>query len=225
MLLDANVIAGYYLPQATTPRIHQRMHELCKAMRTVGRAEKPFVLFVPNFCVAEVFNVFRKYRFGKWNPKVKKTGGAISKEKYEKIYSQFQRDIHKGRLFYHYELSRYHLLNTALISPIDQHYAYERQRGREKPNPSPMSTLDLLIVGIGIELVRLHGNDSVFMLTDDDRIWQIVKRAGAMRENTVKRLGLNSASNLVGRRFSPKLFPKVVHLRKTSQAEFKELFA
>ena len=221
MLLDANVVAAHYLSKASTPKIALRMEKILAASRTRGKAGNSLILYVPNFCVAEVFNVFRKYRFGKWSRKVL-SNGPIPQREYQHIYAKFQKDIHNGRLFYHYELSRYHLLNTALVSPIDHHYAYERQ-GKEKKNPSPMSTFDLLIIGIAIELVRLHGKENVVLVTADNRIRQIMRRAATIPESVVKELGLHQAARLVGTRFSNSLYPQVLHLGHASTAEFERL--
>lgn len=222
LLLDANVVAAYYLPRSSHQRISLRMKELVSRLRKRGRAPKPFVLFLPNFCIVEVFNIMRKYRFGKWNKKVKSSGGIISKREYHRIYRQFQKDIHNGKLFYHYELSRYHLLNTALIGPIDNYYAYQRQRGKKKANPSPMSTFDSLIIGIGIELVRLHGRENVLLLTDDDRIYQMLQRASAIPKTTARKLGLYEAASLIGKQFARSLYPKALHLRKASNKEYAQ---
>jgi hypothetical protein len=220
LLLDANVVAGYYLPRSSNSLIHERMTQLVNMLKKRGRTPKPFVLFLPNFCIVEVFNIFRKYRFGKWNRKVISNGGTITKQEYDRVYRQFQKDIHNGKLFYHYELSRYHLLNTALIGPIDNYYAYQRQRGKKKANPSPMSTFDSLIIGIGIELVRLHGQENVLLLTDDDRIYQMLQRASTIPKKTARKLGLYEAASLIGKQFARSLYPKALHLRKASQREY-----
>jgi hypothetical protein len=167
-------------------------------------------------------NVLRKYRFGKWNKKVSKNG-MISKRQFESIYKKFQNDIHNGKLFYHLELSRYHLLNTAFISPIDHHYAFARSSGKKKKNPSPMSTFDLLIIAMGIELVRLHGKGCVKIVTTDNRISQMVERAKKIKNSTAKELGLYDAGKLVGRNFSKSIYPEVVHLSKATEKTFNEL--
>ncbi len=219
LIFDANVIAAYYLPHSSTPKINNRVARIISLNKVKGRKQKPFIFFIPNFCVAEIFNVLRKYRFGKWNKKVIRNG-TISKKKFENVYSKFQKDIHNGKLFYHLELSRYHLLNTAFISPIDHHYAYGRTSGRQKKNPSPMSTFDLLIIAMGIELVRLHGNGCVKIVTTDNRIYQMLDRAKKIKNTTAKELGLFEAGKLVGRNFSRSIYPDVIHLGKITMKEF-----
>jgi len=223
-LLDASVVVAYYLPKVSSQKAHERMHEIVSAMRVRGRQKKPFVLFVPNFCVAEIFNTFRRCRYGKWNKKVKDIGGMISKKDFNRVYNRFQQDIRNGKLFYHYELSRYHLLNTALISPIDHHYAYQRNRTDNRRNPRPMSTFDLLIIAMGIELVRLHGKESVCILTTDSRIVNISRRAEQIKTTTAEKLDLTKAARLVGRNcFSRSLYPKAFNLSKGKEKDFNKL--
>ena len=218
LLLDANVVSAYYLPQSSTVKIHKRITDLLNCNKVKGRQKRPFVFFVPNFCIAEVFNIFRKYRYGKWNSKVK-NNGAITKRFFNKIYKRFQSDIHNGRLFYHFELSRYHLLNTAFISPIDHHYAYGKSTYKQRP----MSTFDLLIIAMGIELVRLHGKNEVKIITDDNRIFNIIERAKKIKTQTAKDIGLYEAGNLVGRKFSRSIYPDIIHIGKIKEKEFQEL--
>jgi hypothetical protein len=223
-LLDASVVVGHYLPRASTERVNGRINRIVSAARRKGQRKGELLLFVPNFCVAEVFNTFRKYRYGRWNRKVRDSGGVIGKKEFDRIYGRFQQDIRKGRVFYHYELSRYHLLNTALISPIDHHYAY--QRNIKKKKPCPMSTLDLLIAAMGIELVRLHGRCCVRVLTTDSRIANILGRAERIRGSTVERLDLHKATRLVGLSvFSASIFPQVFDLSKGTEADFRKLLA
>lgn len=227
-LLDSSVVVGYYLVQASSEKVHKRMQRIVSKMRVKGRKEKPFILFVPNFCVAEVFNTFRKYRYGKWNKKVIESGGVISKAEFHRVYNRFQQDIRNAKLFYHYELSRYHLLYTALISPIDHYYAYQRKRNgkgkrNKKRNPSPMSTFDLLIVAMGMELARLHGRDAICILTTDSRIVNILGRAEHIPKSTIQKLDLVKAARLVGRNsFSRSLYPKVFNLSRGREKDFNE---
>lgn len=222
LLFDANVIAAYYLPHTSLPKISTRVTKIISQNKVKGRKQKPYIFFIPNFCVAEIFNVLRKYRFGKWNKKVI-NNGTISKKQFDAVYSKFQKDIHNGKLFYHLELSRYHLLNTAFISPIDHHYAYGRISGKKKKNPSPMSTFDLLIIAMGIELVRLHGNGRIKIVTTDNRIFQMIERAKKIKNNTAMELGLFEAGKLVGRSFSRTIYPDVIHLGKITENKFNQL--
>lgn len=114
-LLDANVVAAYYLARThKSARVSQRSRILIEAVRS--GAENPF-FYIPNFCIAEVFSVFMKYRFGHWNRHLKGMS-TIQGKTYTCLRSQFQDDIHNARLFYHYELSRYHVLGINLVAPV-----------------------------------------------------------------------------------------------------------
>jgi hypothetical protein len=65
LLLDANVTAGYYLPRSLdSRRARGRIRVIFDSTRSHA---SPPVLYIPNFCIAEVFSVFAKHAFGKWN--------------------------------------------------------------------------------------------------------------------------------------------------------------
>ena len=116
LLLDANVAAAYYLPRShASKRVRERIEIILNSVRS-GASE--FFLYIPNFCIAEVFGVFAKQAFGRWNPHLKKLG-TIDKRVYKSLIKQFAADIHNARFFYHYELSRYHILGVDLIAPVD----------------------------------------------------------------------------------------------------------
>lgn len=117
ILLDANVTAGYYLPHTLEYlKAASRVENLFDSVRSKG---SDHFLYLPNFCVAEVFSVFAKHSYGNWNQQVKKKGGQIDSRVYESICKQFEKDIHNGKLIYHLELSRYYVLAIDLVAPVD----------------------------------------------------------------------------------------------------------
>jgi hypothetical protein len=60
VLLDANVVAGYYLPESLDwKRARPRIKELIDSVR--AEASPEVFLYIPSICIAEVFGVFHKY--------------------------------------------------------------------------------------------------------------------------------------------------------------------
>ena len=123
ILLDANVTAAAnYLPRcATSTKTQSRSALLFDSVRS---GVSPFFLYLPNFCVAEVFSVFMKHAFGSWNRHVK--AGTVDRRVYNSLVKQFASDIHNGRLIYHYELSR-----TTFCQSISLHRSTTISRSHE----------------------------------------------------------------------------------------------
>lgn len=127
LLCDANVVAAYYLPRSMrSVRARTRIEAILNAVRSGGGNH---FLYIPNICIAEVFSVFAKYSFGRWNRHLKKQG-TIDSRVYKSLVKQFETDIHNGHFFYQYELSRYHVLGVDLVAPVDHYFQISRGKGR-----------------------------------------------------------------------------------------------
>ena len=108
------------------------------------------------------------------------------------------------------------------IDWITHHY-YKISRGKKRVNP--MGTFDHLIISMGIHLAHIHGRDNVCILSCDDRLIDILSKCKShIPWNIVKKLGLNSAHELTGRRFGPKLFPKHLNLKGATKTEYERIF-
>lgn len=219
LLLDSNVTAGYYLPRSLDSRkARQRIEILFQSIRS-GKSKH--FLYIPNFCIAEVFSVFMKHAFGKWNRHVIKKGGTIDKRVYEKLVTQFQADIHNGKFLYHLELNRYHILGINLVAPIDHSYKFSRGEG----NVTPCGTFDHLIISMGITLSHIHGRDNVCIVSADDRLTDLLSKCSSLhRPTTIKRLKLDLAEDVIGHPFNKDLFPKYLNLKTAKVSELRELF-
>lgn len=219
ILLDANVTAGYYLPRSlNSKRAATRIENLIDSVRS---GEKDHFFYIPNFCIVEALGVFMKHAYGRWNPhlKGKKT---IDKRVYEGLVAQFEKDIHHGRFLYHYELSRYHILGVNLVAPVDHYFQVSRGKRRRH---APMGAFDHLIISMGIELVRIHGADNVVLVSADDRLCAVLdKCCGGIKANTIRRLKLNIAERVTGKKFSPTLFPRGLNLKSATKAELAAVF-
>ena len=114
-------------------------------------------LYMPQFCVPEVFNTFARFLY-----RDKKIGGAL----YTKWRGEFIKAIHDRRIIYCYDLHRYHNLNTHKIFKYEHATPYI---GKE----SSLSAFDILVIAMGMELKRVHHSNNVFVLTRDGRMCRI----------------------------------------------------
>jgi len=219
LLLDANVTAAYYLPRSTTSNKVRRRIELL--FNSVRSGDSKFFLYIPNFCIAEVFSVFAKHAFGKWNPHIRRIG-TIDKRIYGSLNNQFAKDIHNARFIYQYELSRYHILGIDLVAPID-HY-YQITRGSTQRH-IPMGTFDHLIIAMGVHLAHIHGHDKVVIVSADERLTKVLARCQSPLSKAItKKLRLDRAYQVTGKRFSPDIFPSYVNLKTASQTDLESAF-
>jgi len=81
----------------------------------IERANETAFLYMPQFCVPEVFNTFARFFY-----RDKKIGGDL----YTKWRGEFIKAIHNRRILYCYDLHRYHNLNTHKIYKIEHKIPY-----------------------------------------------------------------------------------------------------
>lgn len=234
ILLDANVLAAYYLPRSTrSANTKSRVEILFDSARS---GKRDFFFYLPNFCVAEVFSVFMKYAFGHWNKHVAQKP-VLDTRIYNSLVKQFEKDIHNGTFIYHYELARYHVLAINLVAPIDHYFQISRSRQKKiatpktgganktKPNVNPMGTFDHLIIAMGIHLAKIHGSDNVAIVSSDIRLTNVLAKCKTIiPSETQKKLKLDQAEKLTGIAFKPTSFPHHINLVNSSVADLKALF-
>jgi predicted nucleic acid-binding protein len=114
-------------------------------------------LYIPNFCVVEVFNTLARKHFKE---------GVIDRKAYEDSLRRFRDDVHWGRTLYSYELSRYHVIGADEIIPIEHHVASEHERDH-------LSTFDILIIAMACELAYVGRPEDTFLVTCDKRIQKV----------------------------------------------------
>jgi hypothetical protein len=156
-LFDASALHHIYVPD---DKLTERLDHFIE-QKGLGRA----FLFVPNFCVAEVFNSLARRHFRQ---------NELTVAQYRLCREAFRLDIHNGLLFYHYELNRYHVLNTDYIMPFEHLFETCRPKGCKKGEQWSLSTLDLLIIGMGMELTRMTGGET-YIVTCDRRIDKVAR--------------------------------------------------
>lgn len=219
LLLDSNITAGYYLPRSlNSKKAKDRIQTIFDSVRS---RESDHFFYLPNFCVAEVFSVFMKHTFGTWNSHVKKKG-TIDTRVYRSLVKQFETDIHNGAFIYHYELSRYHILGINLVAPVDHYFRFRRGKSRRV---TPMGTFDHLIISMGIHLAHIHGRENVAILSADDRLTDILSKClDGIPAATMRKLKLDTAEAVTGRKFESETFPRYANLKTATTADLEDLF-
>lgn len=220
LILDASVVAAYYVPESASKfkYLADRTSALVGAVKSDRSGKRR--LLVPSICIPEVFSIFAKYRFGKWNCQVYKT---IDDLRYWRARLEFHNDLHNGRYLQQLELSRYHILATDLISPVDHCYEYYRQRSK-KFQKRPMGAFDHTIIGMAIDLVKTRGRERVLLVTADRRMVHIMERARKIKMRSAAKLGLIKTASDLGLTFSPDIYPKAVNLATASIHTLTEYF-
>jgi len=226
VLLDANLVAGYYLPESlSSASARPRIKNIMDAVRNRGAPE--IFLYIPDPCVPEVFAVFARYFFATWDKHVKKSlPRKVKKADYEAMLRHFQNDVQNGKLLNQVTLNPYHILATHLISRVDANYEYYRRRENQKVKRQKrmMGGLDHTIIGMGINLSRIHGRDKFAILTADHRLADILKRAGSVRPNTAQKLGLFEIAVEIGLEYGRYMYPRVINVAKTTKKELRDFF-
>jgi hypothetical protein len=217
VLLDANVTAGFYAPQTLLDgdRAVHRMEVLFAAVRTKARPD--IRLLIPNFCIAEVFNVFSKRAFPRHTGKAKRDDRqSIHGKAYGRIFDDFTRDIHNAHLIEQVELNRYHILARHFIAPVDHHVYKKKDR--------PLSAVDQLIGGMAIWLSRLLGPNRFCLLTGDARLVRVLKRGRTVTPKQAIRWGLRDVEDRIGLDWNPAIYPQVIDVKRADEKELAQFF-
>ncbi len=221
VLLDANVAAAHYASKSTrSKKLQQRSSELIDGARANN-----VQLLMPNFCIAEVFSVFEKYRWGStWNKHVS-SANTLSSMEFESIRREFSTAIHNAASILQVDLNRYHVLCADLISPINHAYQIRRRGSKKSVQMKPASTYDMLILSMGIWLKKVHGPDSFTIVTGDGRIGNVVRRAKSVGLGQPMKAHLTSVALNLGLTYSPDLYPEVLNLAGCTKGELLSRFS
>lgn len=111
-------------------------------------------LYMPQFCVTEVFNTYTRLFY-----RDRKIGGS----RYTRWRGEFIKAIHDRQLVYCYDLHRYHNPNAHKICKIEHTTPYGE-------GEKFLSTFDILVIAMGMELQRIHLPNPVNVLTRDRRL-------------------------------------------------------
>lgn len=219
ILVDANVVAAYYLPRSLKNKA--ALEYIDNIFEFIRQNPNDYMIYIPNFCIAEVVSVFIKHTFAKWN--VKET---INTKVYNSLINSFQNDIHNAQFMYHLELDRYHVLGINLVAPID-HYFQISRTSKEKRRYNPAGTFDQLIISMGVQLAKIHGRENVCILTADYRLAKIVEKCRSnIRATTLEKMKISIAEKVCSVKFSKELFPNYINLgrKKILENEITDFF-
>jgi hypothetical protein len=218
LLLDANVLAGYYAPQSFNCRSRPAEDWIRPLIEAVRTGCAPHIrLFTPEICVSEAQTVLSKHTNTRWKGgrRKKDDGQAIHRRTYSRLIRQMRSDLHGGSVIESIPLARYHVLAKQLITPID-HGLHLKQKDKKKP-VNEMGGTDQLICGMALWLTRLLGRERVSVLTADWRLYKVLAKASTLSVAQVRKLGIQQlAEQDIGFKWSNDFFPRVVYLPRAS---------
>lgn len=217
-LFDTSVLVPYFLPHShKEAKVHERAVAIIESVRS--KASEHF-FYIPNFCIAEVFSTFAKHAYGDWNKQV--SSGTIDGRVHASLRKQFQDDIHNAALFYHYELSRYHVLTVNIVAPVDHYFKLGRGDGRRIV---PSGAFDQLIAAMGIHLTKIHGAGNVVVITADNRLAKLIRKCRSPISATARKtMKIADAERFVGIPFVADSFPLVLDLATAKDRDLKAVF-
>ncbi len=149
-LFDASAAVEFYLPET------EKIKKTLKHLREQKEPRAQAAIFIPNFCIAEVFNAFAK----------KLREEKISREEYKRCLDKFRGDIHWGRFLYPYELNRYHIIAADRIIPVEHRLAPHHDRDH-------LTTFDILVIAMACELAFVGRREETFLITKDKRMKRV----------------------------------------------------
>ena len=218
VLVDANVVAAHF-SEKTTRSV--RLKERSRKLLTGTSPDVDVQFLIPNFCIAEVFAVLEKYRWGRtWNPHVKT---YLTPTEFEEAREAVQDAIHNGKLLLQCELNRYHVLAVDLLAPINHAYQIRRPRGRQR-RIYPAATADMLIGAMGIMLQKQMGPEGLTIVTGDRRLSDVLERAKSVALSQPMKDHLTEIADSLGLTYGPDLYPAVINLLDNSKVELRKRF-
>jgi hypothetical protein len=217
VLLDACVVAAHFAPKST---LSANLRNRAATLLTGSSPDLEIKFLIPNFCIAEVFAVFEKYRWGRtWNKQVKPTH-TLTPQEFKSARQKFRAAIHNGAQILQVELNRYHILCVDLVAPVNN--AYKIKRGKKNVNPA--KTYDMLIVATGIWLNHQFGEKNFTVITGDERLAAVVDRAKSVKLGRPIKKHLSYQSRQLGLVRGPSLYPTVLNLTQASKSDLGRRF-
>lgn len=142
---------------------NERTQKAIKYILDQKNVYKQAVLFIPNICIAEVFNTLARRHFKPKNPIEE-----LNEESYKKHLESFRKHIHWGRTLYPYDVNRYHIIAADKIIPIEHVLASMHERDH-------LSTFDILIIAMACELAYIGQPEDTYLVTCDKRMKRVAE--------------------------------------------------
>jgi hypothetical protein len=224
LLLDANLLAGYYAPQTLTCQNAAETRERIAAIvESVRKGCSPHLrLLVPEICVAETQTVLSKHANPKWKgAKLKKDDPqSIHGKSYSALQKRMTGDLHSGSLIESIPLQRYHVLSKHLITPIDHHTHIKP--GHKGQRPRELGGTDQLICGMAFWLHRFLGTGRLVVITADYRMAKVLEKARKLKVGQIENWGIQDAADRAfGFAVAGGDFPPVMYLPTTKDAHLR----
>jgi len=154
-LFDACAAVDIYLPRDN--RVKKAIQFIINQKKLHNQA----TLFIPNICIAEVFNAFAKKRF-----EPEDSSEQLDNDAYARCLGRFRNDVHWGNLLYPYDVNRYHIIAADKVIPIEHNLASIIRR-------SHLSTFDILIIAMACELAYIGQRGETYLVTCDRRLKEV----------------------------------------------------
>lgn len=168
-LLDTTAVVLEYDP--TDSYRVRKAKTFMKEMMEQGKKKDAF-LFVPDFCVVEAFNTLARWR---WRDK------TLTEERYKESYRRLESAVKRRQQFYVYDLHRYHVLSCDEIFEAEHTTPLAPDKRRPGEYKGSLSSFDILIIAMGMELTKIHIDRSVYIVTCDYRLVQVNEKLRADR--------------------------------------------
>ena len=220
VVVDTNILGDFLYPKST--RATKRVGRSQVLMSAVVNAKWPAIkLYTPAICIAESMGILDKYRFCTWGREVKQDPTLKLSAADYRTARKLLTDAVGQRTIEQLEHEPTHVLLAGLISPVNSHFQIRRNKHRIKP---PMGAADCVIAGMAIHLVSRMGRESVLLVTGDQRMADVVRKAEKVKDTTAEKLGLTSLAKSAGLTWNAKLYPKVLNLQRATESELKAAF-
>lgn len=226
ILLDANLLAGYYAPQTFNKTSEDSEDKIINLIESVRAGCASHVrLLAPEICVSEAQTVLSKHANRGWKGKKPKNKDpqAIHGKSYKTIVKKMRADLHGGCVIESVPLARYHVLAKHLITPVDHNLHLKQKDG--KKHVKELGGTDQLICGMAIWLTRLLGQDRLFVFTADYRLHKVLEKSHKITAKQAKSWGIvDVASESIGFEWSMDYFPNHIYLPQASDKQLRNIF-
>lgn len=156
-LFDASAAIEVYISQS------ESVKKVVRYVLDQKMVHRQAALFIPNFCVAEVFNTLARKHFDPGDdPQV------LNDLEYKRHLDKFRRHVHWGETLYPYDLNRYHIIAADKIIPAEHSLARKHKHDH-------LSTFDILIIAMACELGYVWGRENTYLLTCDRRMKRVLE--------------------------------------------------
>ena len=226
ILLDANVLAGYYAPQTFNKSSQPAEEKIQNLIDSVRNGCSPHIrLLTPEICVSEVQTVLSKHTRSKWKGKGRKGDDpqAIHGKSYKTIVNKMRMDLHGGNLIESIPLARYHVLAKHLITPVDHHLHLKSKDGKQALKE--LGGTDQLICGMAIWLTRFLGQDRLYVFTADYRLAKVLEKAKKLKDKQIDSWGIRDvAEKNIGFTWTRTCLPNGIYLPSATEKQLRGIF-